>query len=172
MQDRKDKTKNIKPEDISIRHEIKPGDIGYLTYMHGWIYWQDCRYGLAFEGYVCKTFYEFCLGYNPEADRLWMAEYQGKIIGSIAILGRGNKAQLRWFLLHPDYRGIGVGSRLLTISLDYCREKGFDLVCLSSAADCVKAIGMYQKAGFVKIGERENHDWAANVMELDFELPL
>ena len=49
--------KNIKCEDIAIRHNIKPGDAGYITYMHGWMYKKEYNYATAFEAYVAQSFY-------------------------------------------------------------------------------------------------------------------
>jgi Transcriptional regulators len=164
--------KNIKPEDITVRYNIKPGDAGYITYMHGWIYKQEYNYTTAFEGYVARSFYDFLLAYNADRDRLWIAEHNREIIGCIGIAGHGERAQLRWFLLHPNYRGMGLGKRLLNQAIEFCRDKGYKAVYLDTTEDLEKAIGMYTKAGFVKVAEKENHTWADNLMELEFELKL
>ncbi len=164
--------RNIKFEDFVIRHTIKQGDVGYLTYMHGWIYAQEYNYGAAFEGYVAKSFYEFLTNYDPERDRLWIAEHNGEIVGSIGIVGRGDRAQLRWFLLRPGYRGVGLGKYLLNDSIEYCRRKGFRTIYLGTTGDLETAISMYTRAGFVKVAEKENNTWANNIVELEFELDL
>ncbi|WP_249902327.1 hypothetical protein [Paenibacillus sp. PK3_47] len=56
---------------ISIRNELRPGDVGMLIHMHGWIYAEECGYNHHFEGYVCKTFYEFLQNYSPDKDRFY-----------------------------------------------------------------------------------------------------
>lgn len=160
------------PQDIRIRHKLKNGDIGYLIHMHGWIYARECRYPLAFEGYVAKTFYDFMKTYAAEKDRIWLAENGEEIVGSIAIVGHPEKAQLRWFLLHPDYRGIGLGSQLLKKALSYGRQKGYSRIFLTTTEDQKQAIAMYTRAGFVKVAERESHEWMENLMEYTFELHL
>lgn len=164
--------KNIKPEDIVIRHNVKAGDAGYITYLHGWIYKQEYNYSTAFEAYVAKTFFDAWLNFNANRDRLWVAEHQGEIVGCIGIVGRGEKAQLRWFLLQPNYRGIGLGKKLLQAALAFCRQKRYAAVYLTTTDDLATAIGMYTKAGFVKVSERENHSWADQLIELEFELKL
>ena len=164
--------KNINPEEISIRHKIKPGDTGYIIYMHGWIYKQEYNYSTAFESYVAQSFYEFLQNYNPEYDRLWIAEHNEEIIGCIGIVNHNERAQLRWFLLHSDYRGIGLGKRLLNTALDYCRQKGYKSVYLDTTDDLETAISMYEKAGFVKVAEKENHCWREDLTELEFEMKL
>lgn len=164
--------KRIDPEDVSLRCKLRPGDMGYLIHMHGWIYDQENRYPLAFEGYVAKTISDFMEAYNASKDRIWFAEHNGEIVGSIGIIGNGEKAQLRWFLLHPDYRGIGLGKRLLTEALKYCRRKGYAKVFLLTTENQKHSIAMYTRAGFVKVDERENHLWADNLMENTFELDM
>lgn len=164
--------KQIKFEDITIRHDIRAGDAGYITYMHGLIYKQEYNYSIAFEGYVAQSFCEFLLNYNPNRDRVWMAEYYGEIIGCIGIVGRGDRAQIRWFLLHPNYRGIGLGKRLLNGALSYCHEKGFKSVYLDTTNDLDTAIAMYTKAGFIKVAEKKNNSWREDLTELEFEMQL
>ncbi|MGB4439568.1 MAG: helix-turn-helix domain-containing GNAT family N-acetyltransferase [Sedimentibacter sp.] len=165
-------SKQIKSENITIREDVRVGDAGYIIYMHGRIYSQEYNYSMAFEGYVAQSFYEFLLNYNPNHDRLWLAEYYGEIIGSIGIVGRGDRAQLRWFILHPDYRGIGLGKRMLNGALSYCREKGFRSIYLDTTNDLDTAIAMYTKAGFVKVSEKKNNSWREDLTEIEFEMHL
>ncbi len=158
---------------ITIRSELRPGDVGYLIYLHGWIYAKECGYNHGFEKYVCKTFYDFFENYHPEKDRFWFAETDGALIGAIAIVGHSReKAQLRWFILHPDYRGLGLGSTLLRQAMQYCREKGYRQVFLETTADQQTAIRIYTKAGFRKVAEHENNAWGKKLVEQTYELVL
>lgn len=165
-------SKKINPEDITIRHNVKPGDAGYITYMHGWIYKQEYNYTIAFEAYVAQSFYDFLLNYDTNKDRLWVAEHNNEIIGCIGVVGHDDRAQLRWFLLHPNYRGIGLGKRLLNDALVYCREKDYKVAYLDTTNDLETAISMYTRAGFVKVSEKENHTWSDELTELEFEMKL
>ena len=140
--------------------------------MHGWIYKKEHNYNRIFEAYVLQTFYEFALNYDENKDRIWIAEYNNEIIGSIAIIDRGDRAQLRWLLLHPDFRGIGLAKYLLHEALDYCRKVDYKSVYLETTDDLKEAISLYTKQGFMKVSEKENHIWAKNVMEIELELVL
>ncbi|WP_025679557.1 bifunctional helix-turn-helix transcriptional regulator/GNAT family N-acetyltransferase [Paenibacillus polymyxa] len=158
---------------VSIRTELKPGDVGMLIHMHGWIYAKECGYNLFFEGYVCKTFYDLLQTYSSDKDRFWLAEANGEIIGSIAIISHSNeKAQLRWFMLHPDARGMGLGKKLLHEAISYCKERGYQFIFLETTEDQKTAIGMYVKAGFQKISEQENESWGKRHIEQTYELNL
>lgn len=159
--------------DVNIRCDLKPGDVGYLIYLHGLFYSKECGYNHIFEGYVCKTFYDFLINYNPDKDKLWLAEIHEEIIGAIAIVGHSKtKAQLRWFILHPKYRKLGLGSSLLNQALKYCEEKNYKQVFLETTEDQKKAINMYVKAGFKKISEFENKSWGKTLIEQTYELTL
>lgn len=163
---------NIKLNDITIRTDIRPGDIGYITYMHGCIYQEEYEYSTVFEGYVAESFFEFIHNYNAAKDRLWCAEHSGKIIGCIGIAGHGERAQLRWFLLDPHYRGIGLGKKLLQESLNFAKAKNYKSIYLDTTNDLNKAINMYTKAGFVKVSEKPNNSWREDLTELEFEMQL
>ena len=165
--------KPITKESIIIRSDLRPGDVGYLIYLHGLIYDRECGYGHGFEGYVCKTFYEFFEHYSPEKDRIWFAEDCGRIVGAIAIVGHtAKKAQLRWFILSPEYRGLGLGSRLMGEAMAFVREKGYKDIFLITTQDQQTAIRMYEKAGFQKATENECDMWGKQLTELTFELHL
>ncbi|MCB8814558.1 bifunctional helix-turn-helix transcriptional regulator/GNAT family N-acetyltransferase [Desulfosporosinus shakirovi] len=160
-------------EKINLRYELMPGDVGQLIHLHGWIYAQECGYNHVFEGYVCKTLSNFFENYSPQKDRFWFAEVDGEMIGAIAIVGHSEeKAQLRWFILHPKYRGIGLGNKLLNEAMQYCREKGYKNLFLVTTEDQKTAIKMYLKAGFRKVAANENHAWGKDLIEQTFELNL
>ncbi len=163
----------IVEEDINLRCELRPGDVGRLIELHGWLYEKECGYNHIFEGYVCKTFYDFLLSYNPEKDRIWLAEAQGKIVGAIAIVGHSEElAQLRWFIIHPSYRSIGLGRRLLTQALQFCRDKNYKRVFLDTTREQKTAVSMYKKAGFQLVKEFENNFWGKALIEQNYELKL
>lgn len=162
----------IRPEEITLRSEIQPGDIGYLTFLHGWVYKEEYHYNETFEAYVAHSFYELIEKKDPEKSRLWCAEHNGRTIGCIGIVSRGERAQLRWFLLDPLYRGVGLGKKLLQTALGFAKEAGFQKVYLETTDDLQDAIRMYEKAGFRKCAEKPNHSWREDLTELEFEMEL
>ncbi|SHJ54228.1 transcriptional regulator, MarR family with acetyltransferase activity [Geosporobacter subterraneus DSM 17957] len=160
-------------ESVKIRCDLRPGDVGILIHLHGWIYAEECGYNHAFEGYVCKTFYNLFENYSPEKDRFWFAEMNGKMIGAIAIIGHSEiQAQLRWFIIHPAFRRIGLGRKLMNEAMNYCKEKGYQHVFLETTEDQKTAIRMYIQAGFCKVAERESSLWGKNLVEQTYELYL
>ncbi|QJW49256.1 bifunctional helix-turn-helix transcriptional regulator/GNAT family N-acetyltransferase [bacterium BFN5] len=158
---------------IRIRSELKAGDVGWLIHLHGWVYAKECGYNAMFEGYVCKTFHEFFEKYSPVKDKFWFAEADGEIVGAIAVVGHNaDKAQLRWFILHPRFRGIGLGRTLFQEAILYCKEKAYKQVFLATTQDQQTAIRLYRKAGFRKIAAHENDSWGKKLVEEIYELDL
>ncbi len=66
----------------------------------------------------------------------------------IAIIHRPNrKAQLRWFLLRPDFRGIGLGRALMEKAMEFCRQQQFkEVYLLLTTNQQGKAASIYTKA--------------------------
>ena len=157
---------------VTIRHNIKPGDMGQIISMHGRLYAQEFSYGLSFEGYVAKTFFEFINHYDPINDRIWIAEYEQELIGTIAVVGKGETALLRWFLLDPAFRGLGLGKQLINDAIDYCKNKGFKNIELGTAGDLKAALSLYKKLGFEIISQSENHQWRNNVVEIEMRMSV
>src|ERR1044072_4127821 len=152
--------KGVSLEDITFRNELQPGDVGYLIYLHGNIYAKETGYNLEFESYVCKTFYDFLQNYDPAKDRVFIASWQQRIVGAVAILGHSSYlAQLRWLLVHPDMRGIGLGKKLVTDALAFCREKEHKQVYLLTTHQQTTAADIYLKAGFRKTDAHSQQMW-------------
>lgn len=163
----------IAREDITYRHEITPGDIGYIIHLHGTIYGKEYNFSTDFEKYVIKTFYTFLENYSPENDRVWMAEYNNKIVGCVAIVHQPNdEAQLRWFLLDPAFRGLGIGKKLLTDAVDFCKEKQYKNVFLLTTNLQNKALEMYKLAGFELTQSEEVQEWGLTFNEERYDLKL
>lgn len=165
--------KRLVAPNIKIRHEIKPGDIGYVLYLHGLLYAEE--YGLehTFEADVAASLSEFYSTFEPSQDRLWLAENNGQITGSIAIVGRSElEAQLRWYLIHPTNRGLGLGKALLDEAIMFCKERKYRTVYLWTFSELTKAIELYKLAGFELTEEKTHHIWGRKLIEQRYILYL
>jgi len=158
---------------FKIRHHIKPGDIGYLTYLHGILYSKEYGYDHTFEAYVASGLAEFVQSFNTDEDRIWLAETNGQIIGSIAIVGQSKlDAQLRWFLVHPEYRGLGIGKELLKGALQFCKRSQYKTVFLWTTSELIEAGHLYTCFGFSKTVEKKHEIWGKKVTEERYDLHL
>jgi GNAT superfamily N-acetyltransferase len=153
-----------------IRHELKPGDLGMVVHLHGVLYAREYGLDTTFEPYVAKPLAEFAM---QGAGRLWIAEKDGQVVGSVAMVDAEEGAgQLRWFLLVPEVRGSGLGRRLLETALAYGRERGFGRIFLWTFADLADALRLYERAGFKVTETKTGLAWGAERTELRMDLEL
>jgi len=147
--------------------------MGAVIRLHGILYAREHGYDGTFEAYVASGLADFALSYDPERNRLWILERDGEIAGSIAIVRRNpQEAQLRWFLLHPEIRSLGLGRILLEEALGFCREKGYARVFLWTLQHLHIATHLYTSLGFQKTEEKCHPLWGKTVTEERYDLIL
>ena len=163
---------NVSLYDITIRTELQPGDIGYVTYMHGALYHKEYNYGLQFERYVAKGLCEFYEKYDPKRNRIWACEHNNRMIGFLLLMDRGKAAQLRYFLIEPEYRGIGLGSRLLNLYMDFLHECGYKESYLWTTHELTTAAALYKRLGYKLTEEKESNSFGKRLTEQRYDLIL
>ena len=147
------------PHDISIRHELRCGDLGRIVSLHGEAYEPLGGYGLRFEAYVAQTIAEYVLD-NDCQGRIWLAERGDQLIGCTAVALRdGNAAQLRWVVVDPTSRGTGLGKALVGRALNYCRSEGRDSVYLYTTDGLPESRSLYEKIGFTIVSNETEELW-------------
>ncbi len=135
--------------DLTVRNELRPGDLGMVAYLHGRVYAEEYDYEPSFEGYVAAGLAEFMERYNPDLDRVWICEKEGAVVGSLFIMHRHDgEAQLRYFILAPECRGRGLGKRLVSEALAFLRKRGYSRCYLLTAEELGTARALYERAGF------------------------
>jgi GNAT superfamily N-acetyltransferase len=160
------------PPDFSLRHDFKPGNLGKLIGLHGRLYAQEYGLDARFEGYVAATLAEFILT-QKQGDRLWIAERGQSIVGCVGIVGRSEtEAQLRWYLVDPSARGMGLGRRLLHEAIAFCRAVGYTSIFLWTVNLLEAAARQYRAVGFTKVEENPGKPWGVAVIEEKYVLHL
>ena len=120
---------------------------------------------------------------DPTTDRLyelfseakspyWVAFDGERLIGACGLyptpgLPEGC-VELVKFYVDSTYRGLGIGKKLMEISLEEAKKRGYTSVYLESMPELNKAVGMYEKAGFEHIPERlgESGHFACQILML------
>jgi peptidyl-dipeptidase Dcp len=162
---------SIQLSDITIRTELKPGDIGYVIYLHGHLYKKEYNYGIGFESYVAEGLAEFYHHYNPVKDRVWICEYKNEIAGFLLLMHReNNSAQLRYFLLVPEYRGMGLGKKLMELYMEFYHSCGYTSSYLWTTNELHAAASLYQRFGFKLTYEKASTAFGKPVKEQRYDL--
>lgn len=152
-----------------------PGSIGRIVELHGTYYHEAWGFGLFFEAKVARELSEFLTRLDELRDGFWTVYKNNRIEGSIAIDGikaNTNGAHLRWFIIAPELRGLGLGHRLLQEAISFCKGKGYSSIYLWTFEGLHPARHLYEKFGFKLVWQSEGTQWGTRVIEQRFELYL
>jgi len=110
---------------------------------------------------------------SRSAGNIWVAESANRIVGFIGIVGTDSEtAQLRWFLVDPEFRGMGLGRKLMTLAMNYCREEGFKHVFLWTFNELEIARHLYQTFGFSLTEKVPRENWKQGLVDERWDLAL
>ena len=158
-------------QDIKIRTNLQPGDLGYIIHRHGKLYAKEYGYGIAFESYVAAAIHEFYQAYDPAIDRVWICEHHEDIVGFLLLMHRSPSiAQLRFFYLEPPYRGLGLGKKLVTLYLEFLKECAYITAYLWTTHEQTAAASLYTRHGFRLIEEKNSNAFGKPLREQRYEL--
>jgi GNAT superfamily N-acetyltransferase len=162
----------ISLDQVAIRNELQPGDIGGVIHLHGSLYAKEYGYGIQFETYVAEGLCEFMKRHNANRDRVWVCEHEGRMVGFLLAMERDEAAQLRYFLITPEYRGIGLGSKLMGQFMEFVRARGYRKAFLWTTQELTTAARLYAAAGFRLTEEKESAAFGKAVIERRYDLVL
>lgn len=116
------------------------------------------RFGESFADFVAETVAEGELDVANKS-RVWFAEARDATVGCAAIIDRGDQAQLRWVVLCPEARGLGLGRRLVALALDHAQSNGFADVFLETTDGLDESMGLYEALGFKVVSDAPSDLW-------------
>ena len=93
---------------------------------------------------------------NPGLGTILLAEQENVIVGSIHValvhstVEGGKVANIEDFIVHPDYRGSGLGKELMEAAVIYVQSKDIHRITLLTDSDNKTAQRFYERNGFEK----------------------
>jgi GNAT superfamily N-acetyltransferase len=92
-------------------------------------------------------------GFDDAGPTIFFAEVDGKLAGRIKMLQWWNRfAYVDDLVVNPEFRGLGLGRKLLERGIQWARDHRFPGVMLETQDDNVPACTLYQSCGFVLRG--------------------
>jgi N-acetylglutamate synthase-like GNAT family acetyltransferase len=89
------------------------------------------------------------------ADHIWVAEWDGKVLGLVGLIVEDQEAEVEPIVVAPGYRGRGIGRALLNAMVLEAEKLGVRFLNVRPAARNAEAIAFFNIAGFRLLGRVE-----------------
>lgn len=164
---------SIATKNIDIR-PFKAEDVEYVIDRQLSLYESERQFTTeTWKKYLTQGVMDLVDKFDENKDCMYILECDGNAAGCVAITHVSEDvAQLRYFFLEPEVRGMGAGTALLNKALDFCREKRYTHVFLWTVSAQETARTLYKKAGFEITETSENNTWGTPVLEEKWDMDL
>jgi DNA-binding MarR family transcriptional regulator/GNAT superfamily N-acetyltransferase len=153
---------------------LKPGDLGIITARQAILYAEEYGWNQDYEALVARILADFHEHLDPTRDAAWIAEIGGEIAGSIFLVHTDEPGlgKLRLLYVEPVARGAGTGTLLVRTCIEHAQNLGYERLTLwtNSVLDAARSI--YERAGFVLIGEEPHHSFGQDLIGQTWSLAL
>ncbi len=157
----------------TLRTAARSGDFGWVVERHGALYHQEYGWDITFEALVAGIVSKFIDHFDPDRERVWIAERDGERLGCVFLVRASRRvAKLRLFLVEPDARGLGIGQHLVRELLAFARSTGYRTVRLWTQSNLLAARHIYARAGFTLLDAEPNHAFGHDLVSETWELHL
>jgi DNA-binding MarR family transcriptional regulator/GNAT superfamily N-acetyltransferase len=151
----------------------RPGDIGWIVSRNGALYAEEYGWTIDYEALAAEIAGQFIKTFDGARERCWIAEVDGKPVGSVMLVNAGNNVgKLRLLLVEPGARGLGVGRTLVGECIRFAREKGYTSMTLWTQSILLAARGIYRQAGLRLVDEKPHHSFGQDLVGETWEMEL
>jgi len=149
------------------------GDVAYVVARQSQIYAGEFGWDGSYEALAAEIGGKFLQEFDPASEGCWIAERDGRIIGSVFVVDAGQGvAQLRLLYVEPEARGLGVGKLLVDQVVRFARDKRYARIRLWTQASLVAARKLYASAGFTLTESKPHHSFGKDLIGEYWELKL
>ncbi len=136
--------------DIILRRAEDGGDV--LAVQQLWReYWASINLPLDFQGFR-EELARLPGAYGSEGGALLLALADDEPAGTVALRRlNSTSGEVKRLYLRPQYRGRGVGRRLLSAVIERANAIGYDTLYADTLPSMLEALSLYQRAGFVPV---------------------
>ena len=151
----------------------QPGDMGWIVYRQAVLYTEEYGWDGAYEALAAEIVAAFIKNYDPQRERAWVAEKDGKRVGAVFVAkGSDEVARLRLLHVEPQARGLGIGRRLVEECIRFACQAGYQKITLWTQSILHAARHIYKQAGFQVVREEKHHSFGKDLTAETWELNL
>ncbi|CAN5525830.1 helix-turn-helix domain-containing GNAT family N-acetyltransferase [soil metagenome] len=158
----------------SILRGLRPGDLGLVTARQAILYAEEYGWNGDYEALVARILADFQQSFDPDRDDAWIADLDGRMLGSIFLVHGDAPAvgKLRLLYVEPEARGAGVGKMLVAACIERARALDYARLELWTNSILTAARGIYQRAGFVLVDETAHRSFGHDLVGQTWSLAL
>ncbi len=135
----------------------RAGDMGWIVESQAAFYAREYGWNDKFEALLADVVGSFLKHFNPQRERVWIAERDGTRVGSIILADGGDDVgKLRLLYVDQAARGLGLGSRLVEECIAFATTAGYRKISLWTNDILATARALYARNGFI-VTNREKH---------------
>ena len=152
---------------------LQVGDLGWIVHRQALLYAREYGWDASFEALVAEIAARYQQQHKPERENAWVAERDGKVLGSVFLVQESeHAAKLRLLYVEPEARGLGVGQRLTDTCIAFARDKGYQELNLWTNDVLIAARRIYQRSGFECIRREAHHSFGHALIGEHWRLKL
>jgi GNAT superfamily N-acetyltransferase len=164
---------NSPPSTITIRRELRDADRGGIVDLHSAVYAHEHGLDEAFvRGVANGVAAAVERGWPERSGAVWVVGDDKRLSGCLALTDEGATGRVRWFVLAPELRGLGLGRQLLRELLEEARDAGHERLELETFSALRAAAHLYREAGFRVVSQHETDIWGPPIVMQRYELRL
>ncbi len=159
--------------EYELRRELRPGDAEAIVEIHERIYRPEYGMDGRFVDGVRSTVESAVERDWPEGGGAWLVDGSDGLAGCLGLTDEGDGlGRVRWVVLAPEARGIGLGRRMITEAVDEARRLGFDRLELDTFGALKTAAAIYRSLGFELVSEERTEKWGPPIAYQHYVLDL
>ncbi len=161
------------PKTPYLLRQHEPGDMGWVVHRQAILYSEEYGWDGTYEALAAEIVAQFIKNYDPKRERAWVAEKDGERVGAVFVAKESEEiAKLRLLHVEREARGLGIGKRLVEECIRFARQAGYQKMTLWTQSILHAARGIYKKAGFRIVHEKNHHSFGKNLTAETWELNL
>jgi GNAT superfamily N-acetyltransferase len=152
--------------------DYPPGLIGTVSALFGRHVSASHGVNWTLDAMIAEEQCEFFRRFDPERDRVWVPMEGAVPKGGLTIEGprsHRESARLRFFILDESLRGQGIGRRMLAEAMQFCRDRHWRRIYLTTLSGLDAAMHLYAGQGFSLVSESRDAFHGSRAFEQTYE---